>query len=479
MRIAVINPPRVDGLPVVREERYEHKDIGSVYPPIGLLSVAAILEKEGFEVFFKDASGFNISEDILEKELFNFKPDIVFTRCGFDTQEEDVRILKFAKEKLNAITIIRNKIIAETPWLLKEFMNKYSFIDIFLISEPESSIHLLAKYISKNNLKDLDKAPGACFLKDKELVTGPQPKILEDLDENPFPAWHLLPSLLPYHTGVLDAPMALINTTKGCPFTCTFCAYRKTGYRTRSPENVIEEIKFLKKIHNIKSFLFFDDLIGLQKGRFEKICELLIKENLNLKWSCCSRANLLNLELLKLMKKAGCVEIAIGIESGDPNILNLTTKRITLEEIREAARLCRKAGILFYGMAIIGLPGETKQSIKNTIKFIKSIKPFYTQFCFATPFPNTEIYKYFEEHGYLLTKDWKRYSPLSSEPVIRTEELSQEDLKKMRQYVYRSLLLDPIYLLRQVRLFDWKWNIQGFFKIMSRIFHLFFKGYIR
>lgn len=479
MRVAVINPPRVDGLPVVREERYEHKDVGSVYPPIGLLTVAAVLEREGHTVLFRDASGFDIPETRLEQDLEDFRPEVVVSRCGFDTQEPDLRILRFAKERLGAVTVLRNKIIAETPWLLKDFLRDHPFVDIFLACEPESAVAPLLRHLARHGLDRLEEAPATAFLRDDELRLGPAVELVQDLDDLPFPAWHLLPSLKPYHSGVLDPPMALVNTTRGCPFQCTFCAYSRTGYRTRSPENVIEELKLLKRLHGLRGFLFFDDVIGLTRGRFERICELLIREDLRLKWACCSRANLLNLDLLRLMKRAGCVEIAIGIESGDPDVLAATHKRVSLDDIRQAARLCRKAGILFYGLAIIGLPGETEQSVRNTVRFIKSIRPFYTQFCFMTPFPNTEAYRWFEERGFLLTKDWSRYSPLSPEPVVRTEALSAEDLKRLRQYVYRSLLLDPIHLLRQVRPFDWKWNISGFVKVMGRILALLTKGYIR
>jgi radical SAM superfamily enzyme YgiQ (UPF0313 family) len=247
----------------------------------------------------------------------------------------------------------------------------------------------------------------------------------------------------------------------------------------RSPENVVAELKHLKETQAIRSFVFFDDVIGLKKGRFERICELMIAEKLDLKWVACSRANLVNPGLLGLMKRSGCQELAFGIESGDAAVLRDTTKGITLDEIGLAAKQCHKAGILFYGMAIIGLPGETRQSVLNSVRFIKSLRPFYTQFCFSTPFPNTEIYRYYEEKGFLLTKDWRQYSPLSPEPVVRTEALSKEDLVEMRNRVYRSIILDPLYLLSKVRLFDWKWNISGFVKIVQRIWAILFRKYIR
>jgi anaerobic magnesium-protoporphyrin IX monomethyl ester cyclase len=479
MRILVVNPPRVDGFVVVREERYEHKDVGALYPPLSLLYIAAVLEKEGHKPDFIDANGFNIPLEGLQATIDVLKPEVVITRCGFDTQEEDIRVLKYAKEKHGSITILRNKIISEAAFIKEDLLKKNPFIDIFLNCDPDVMIRDVIRHLQAHGLKDIDRIMGISYMLDGKMVTTPPAEPLANLDEIPFPAYHLLPSLKPYHTGVLDAPFATISTTRGCPFTCTFCAYRKTGYRMRSPENVIAELKQLKKMFGLKSFLFFDDVIGLKPGRFEKICELIIAEKLDLKWVACTRVNLVNLEQLKLMKKAGCQELAFGIESGDEGVLRDTTKGVTLDEIRTAARLCRKAGILFYGMAIIGLPGESRKSIENTIKFIKEIRPFYTQFCFSTPFPNTEVYHYYEENGLLLSKNWKEYSPLSPVPVIRTKDLTREELVELRNIVYRRIVLDPVYLLSQVRLFDWKWNIQGFIKILSRIKAILMKKFVR
>ncbi|HRU39996.1 MAG TPA: hypothetical protein P5511_08970, partial [Candidatus Goldiibacteriota bacterium] len=139
------------------------------------------------------------------------------------------------------------------------------------------------------------------------------------------------------------------------------------------------------------------------------------------------------------------------------------------DDVRQAARWCKELGIMFYGLVIIGLPGETKDTVKETVKFIKEIDPFYTQFCFATPFPNTEIYGYYEQKNLLLTKDWEKYFPLAEEPVIRTEALSAKELKELRQWAYMQVLLRPRYLLRKIRPLDWKWNISGLIKVVSRI----------
>ena len=493
LKIMLVNPPRVDGYPVVREERFEHKDIGSVYPPLSLLYMAAILEKNpDYEINFIDANGFDYSFNYVHNRIVEYSPDVLISRCGFDTQKQDFSILSVAKD-VGAITVLRNKIISDVPEIRDEILKKED-VDIFIDSEPEAVIEKLISVLYKSKIDFLSSHQPASCLFDKyskindkffnylndvrgisyyyngKVTTTPKADFIDNLDALPHPAYHLLPSLNPYHTGVMQSPFALIATTRGCPYSCTFCAYGKTKYRERSVENVIDEIKWLKEKFRIKSFLFFDDTISIKKGRVEEICKRMIEDGLNkINWVCCTRADLVNYEMLKIMKKAGMKEIAIGIETGSETILKNIKKGVSLDAIRQVAKWCKELKILFYGLAIIGLPGETKETIEETIKFIKEIDPFYTQFCFAVPFPNTDMYEYYEKNGFLLTKDWSKYFPLSEEPVIRTEKLTANDLKKLRQYAYEKILLRPLYLLRQIRPFDWKWNLTGLIKIVGRI----------
>ncbi|MBU1078056.1 MAG: radical SAM protein [Spirochaetes bacterium] len=483
MKILILNPPRVDGYPVVREERYEHKDLGAVYLPLNLLYTAGVLKKDDHDITFIDANGFDISFETLKEQLRPVKPDVVISRCGFDTQDEDLAVLKYIKKRYGSILILRNKIISDVAWLKKDFLNKYSFIDIFVNFEMDIIIKDVIDHLSRKKDKfknGLEKVKGISFLKGKKCITTPPVNILKmDIDNWPLPAYELLPNLKPYHTGVLDSPFALVVTSRGCPFSCSFCAYARMGYRVRKPEKVMEELKWLKEEFKLKSFLFFDDLLGLKRDHFINLLKMMIKEKLGLKWAGCTRANLLDDEMLKLMKESGCEEMAIGIESGSEKVLKMTGKGVTLDDIRRAAGLLHKNRILFYGLAIIGLPGETSQTIMETIRFIKEIDPFYSQFCFATPFPNTDIYTYYKKNGLLQSEDWKKYSPLSPVPVVRTKGLSTDDLIGLKSYVYRKLIFRPWYLLRKIRIFDWKWNIQGFIKILSRIKALLKKTMIR
>jgi anaerobic magnesium-protoporphyrin IX monomethyl ester cyclase len=172
------------------------------------------------------------------------------------------------------------------------------------------------------------------------------------------------------------------------------------------------------------------------------------------------------------MKRAGCEEIAIGIESGSEEVLKETEKGVTKDDMRRAAKWCHELGILFYGLAIVGLPGETEASVEDTISFIREIQPFYTQFSFCVPFPNTDTFQWYKEKGLLLTEDWSRYFPLDEKPVVRTLALSADDLVRLRRRMYLKTMLRPGNLLRAVRWKDWAWNIRNAVKLAARVVKL-------
>jgi radical SAM superfamily enzyme YgiQ (UPF0313 family) len=242
---------------------------------------------------------------------------------------------------------------------------------------------------------------------------------------------------------------------------------------------VVEELEWLKKEYSLKTFLFFDDVLTLDKRRSAKLMQLMIDRKLNLEWVCCTRADCVSKELLALMKQAGCHEIAFGIESGSDQVLEDTTKNVTKDQIRQAARWCHELGILFYGLAIIGLPGETKQSVEDTIEFINEIEPVYTQFGFCVPFPNTETWDWYKERGYLKTEDWSQFFPLDEKPIIRTEALDTDELVRLRRRMYMKTMLRPRKLLRAIRWTDWRWNISRAAKLMGRLGRVVTGGSVR
>jgi len=466
MKILLINPPRVDGYPVVREERFEHKDIGSIYPPLSLLHTAALLEKEGYEVGLIDANGFNFDLAKVEEEINDFKPDLVIARCAFDTQKDDLQVLKLAK-KAGAVTVLRNQIVSRVPKIREQLLLENRFVDVFLNQEPESLVIKLAKTLEEG--ESLKRVPGISFRQGTKIDTNPDMEKLIDVNQLPLPAYHLLPSLKVYYSGTYGPPFVTVLGSRGCPFNCSFCTYSRTGYRKRDPEKIVEELVWLTKRWGISEFYFWDEVVTLDDERMIEICRLINKNNLKLRWTAALRADGVSYPLLKAMREAGCDEIAIGIESGSEKVLRKTGKGISLNQVRGVAQLCHQLKIKFYAMFVLGLPGETRETVAESIKFAKELKSFYTQFCFATPFPNTRIYQYYKRNGLLLTEDWSHYFPLNEKPVIRTKALTAQELMVLRNQAYRAMLFDWRYLINQVSLTDWKYNWRGLRQITKRL----------
>lgn len=478
MKLLLVNPPRVSGYAVVREERFEHKDIGSVYPPLSLLYCASVAQREGWQAELVDANGFDLPLSAVEAKLDAYQPEAVLIRLGFDTQEPDLKVLQAAKAR-GAFCFVRCKIVGDVAWLVERFMAEHPFVDGFFLDEPECLLPALLADLSAGRGPADWRAPGLLF------NTPAGPRRTGDLDklpapdELPRPAYHLLPSLQPYHTGVMDAPFTVVQTSRGCPYTCSFCSFGKLPWRTRKVEEVLAELQWLKADFGVQRILFFDDVLTLDMKRTERMMRGMIELGLNMEWVCCTRANNVTLELLRLMKQAGCKEIAFGIESGSDAVLADTTKGVSKDQIRQAARWCHEVGILFYGLAIIGLPGEDERSVQDSIDFINEIEPFYTQFGFCTPFPNTDTYDFFKDRGLLRTEDWSQYFPLAERPVIRTEALDEAALIRLRRKLYWGVLLRPRKLLRAFRLDDWAHNWMGVKKVLGRVALLARGGAVR
>jgi radical SAM superfamily enzyme YgiQ (UPF0313 family) len=250
-------------------------------------------------------------------------------------------------------------------------------------------------------------------------------------------------------------------------------------YRVRDIAKVVEELHWLKREHGLKEFLFFDDVLTLDKRRTARLMQAMIDSKLGLEWVCCTRADCVSKDLLELMKQAGCREIAFGIESGSDQVLEDTTKNVSKDQIRQAARWCHELGILFYGLAIIGLPGENEQSVEDTISFINEIEPFYTQFGFCVPFPNTDTWDWYRSRGFLLTEDWEKFFPLDEKPIVRTDDLSVADLIRLRRRMYLKTMLRPGKLLRAVRWSDWGWNLSRAAKLLGRLGKVVTGGSVR
>jgi radical SAM superfamily enzyme YgiQ (UPF0313 family) len=216
--------------------------------------------------------------------------------------------------------------------------------------------------------------------------------------------------------------------------------------RQRSPENIIEELKFLKKI-GLKEFLFHSDTFTINKDMVMKLCQMMLNENLNLKWACNSRVDTVDEEMLRIMKKAGCWMIAYGIESGSPEILEKCEKKATVEQAEKAVRSAHQIGIKVYGYFIMGLLGETKETMEATIKLAKKLPITFAIFHTASPYPGTKFYGQVKENGWLTSEKWEDINQGGTSPVDYPQ-LSGKEIMAGIKKAYRSFYLRPKAILK-------------------------------
>ncbi len=235
---------------------------------------------------------------------------------------------------------------------------------------------------------------GLCFASGDGVICAPARPLIKDLDALPFPARHLFDlARYPLYASNGERMVTLLSS-RGCPYNCSYCFKGIVGrtYRQRSPDNVLTEIRDLIKTYGYRYFYFIDDLFTLDRRRLKTISEQIISEGLDIRWQCLARVDLISFESLKLMRKAGCREIHYGIESGNPEILASLDKGITMDQVRRAVTWTAEADILAKGYFMLGLPGDTEETMRQTISFANELPLDEAMFSLTTPFPGTRLW---------------------------------------------------------------------------------------
>lgn len=443
MNVLIINPPRVNGLCVIREDRCEITERESVFPPYSLAQLAAVLRKQGHSVDLVDANCLDLNYGEIRNLIFNHqKLDAVIFRFTPTTFEEDLKVSKITKE-INSDTLTIG-----ICWTLRYFAEKIleacSHLDFYIIDEPLISIPGLIN--SLNYAKDLSQAPGIVYRKDKKSFRSPIHCVDFDYDSIPMPAYDLLPSLDKYYLrGNKGSPYTTIHTSKGCPFGCIYCTVSGTKWNSRSAKTVFEEIEYLYNNHSVKTISFFDETFTFDRDRVIEICNKLIEEKIYINWYCNTRSNKVDLDLLNLMKKAGCKGISLGIESGSQKILDTAKKGTTVMQNEEAIISAKKAGIKTYCSFMFGLPGENWTTARETINFVQKTLPNGAQFNVVVPYPGTKLFDMAISKGWISEDiDWsKLYQHIST---IQTDDLDSNELESIRKTAYRNLYFNPKWL---------------------------------
>ena len=409
--------------------------------PYGLASIGGKLRADGHHVRIVDATcqlkNLNDIEKIIREEL----PD--YLGIGMTTPQFTVG-LKICEKTKNIKPDCVIVVGGPHPSALPQEMVSDRNVDIAVIGEGETAMSRVVKG------DDLAGIKGICYKRDGAIIKNPPQDPIEDLDSLPFPLYEQLP-VERYGTPYMGRSVGII-TGRGCPFSCSFCASRSIfgrRCRTRSVSSILDEIAWFKARYNITTFSFWDDTFTMRKDRVEDLCNRLIEKEFNITWSCTTRVDEVYPELLKLMKRAGCSVIHLGIESGDELVLKHTQKGITLKQAEKAVELAKSAGIETYGYFILGLPYETEETIKRTIEFAKKIKLDYAQFALLTPLPGTEVWDLAKEGKVLkfVTDNFSRFTRYGK-AVIELPGLSTEQLNRYYQKAYFSFYFRWDYILQ-------------------------------
>lgn len=441
MRVLLVQPPIPPEI-----ELYSTADM--VAPSMGLAYLAAVLEKYGYKVEILDAPALEIDYAKLPAELERRKPDIIGVTATTAVAPSAFKTAQIAKQVVpDALVVMGGGHITFIP---EETMKAEPSIDVGVIGEGEYTLLELVETWEKGG--DLSKVKGLILRgKDGSIKRTPPRPLIENLDELPFPARHLLP-MERYRVFGKQETLGLIFTSRGCPYNCIFCSSSLLfgkKFRARSPKNVVDEVEEFVETYKSNHVEFVDDLFIFDKKRVEAICREIKERGLDILWVCSARVDSADLELFKTLRRAGCVMIYLGVESGVQRVLNLMRKGTKVEQAVRAVRMAKEAGLQVVASFVLGVPGETWEEALETIRFAKRLDPDFAQFSLATPFPGTALYQYAKEKGLLLTEDWTKYTVLK--PVMRTEELSEEQLKKLIKKAYFDFYLRPKIIWRYIR----------------------------
>jgi len=446
MKIILANPPWQ------QTEDNVYSKTSAIYPPLGLASMATVLRAEDdFEVEVLDAWALGMGITEFTVELKKKRPIVLGLTAYTITVREVLAAVREVKRVLPEVRVVLG---GPHPTVRPEECITQEGVDFVVRGEGEITFRSLVQRIGGGD-ENFEGIPGLTYKLDGKIRHNPGQSFVPSLDDLPWPSREGLPmDIYRPSSGVYKRlPVASVITSRGCPFHCTFCSCSVFGHRVRfrSPEKVVGEIEYLIDRFGIREIYFADDCFTLERKRALQICDLLREKNFDLTWTCLTRVNLIDEELLRKMKGAGCVSIAYGIESADPEQLKKMKKNITIEQARKAIALTKRVGIETRTSYIFGMPGEDRGSLEKTLALSLELNSDFVIFCLATPRPGTELYDEAREKGLLLADGFDLY-PLtdSAHCLIRLPEVSCEELLELYRRAYRLYYFRPSYIFSRL-----------------------------
>lgn len=433
--VALVNPP------------YPPEAAQSVFLPLGIGYLAAVLEQEGYKVDVVDCQTTKYTAETLENKFRSLNPDIVGVTSATVTYLPALDVLKAAKASIpKALTLMGGPHVTV---LDKEALADSSNLDIVVRGEGEQTILELARSVSEGNLKKLSEVQGITFRKNNQIIQTPDRPFIADIDSMPRPAHHHFDTSMYKLFGVNYMP---IITSRGCPSACTFCLANKMcghAFRGRSPTKVVDELEWLRDEFGAGAFAFYDDTFTFDLKRAFAICDEMQKRNVDLPWDCRTRVDRVSKELLAKLRATNCQLIHFGVESGSQEMLKLMRKGTTVELNAQAIKWAKEAGISVAVSLVIGYPTETPEMLQQTIDFLHKTKPDYVYMCEAVPYPGTELAHFIRELGLEVPADWNQYREETQ--VFKNSLLPLEKLEETKKEFFDQYFTAGYFLRKKLK----------------------------
>lgn len=421
-------------------------------PPLGAATIAGALAQGGHDVRVLDLDLADVAGEPVEAALIGalqeFAPDVVGLTSITPTWDAMMLAADRVGSRLPGAVIVCGGV---HPTLFPEETLARGSVDFVIRGEADFALNELLEASVPEDV------PGVVSRTGGELKYGPPRALAEDLDALPFPAWELF-DIHRYRMSHLTErrrPGGYIETSRGCPFGCVYCDKTTFGrrFRAKSPERVAAEFELMAKRHGFREIHIVDDGFSTDLERAKNICRLLINRRLDAPFNLFNgiRADRIDDELCGLLKRAGCYQVAFGVESGSDLVLESVSKGLTKDDVRRAAALCKKHGLETFGFFMLGFPEDTRETIMETIRFAVELDMTISKFDIAVPLPGTPMFEMLDSRGLIRTRDWSRYIfHRTDAPLFDHPSLSWDELDGLYRLAFRRAYLRPRYILKRL-----------------------------
>ena len=438
MKVALVQPPNV-------QRAGDWKKMRVAKPPINIALLAAYIRQFGHEPLLYDLDWFDGSLEEMAALILTGNPGVVGITCLTPRIQLTLSLARSIKNLNRQVTIIIGGAHVNA---VREESLYTDDIDYAIYGESEKALLKLVEAIDAGH--SITDIPNLIYRNGEHVVINPTGPLVENLDELPFPAWDLLDLETYIDPPIFDGAHMGVMTSRGCPWHCIFCASGVTWgstVRFRSAENVIEELEQIVHKLGIRNIMFYDDTFTMNKKNFLKICNGIVKRNLNLKYYSQVRVDTIDEEVAAALAESGCISAAIGAESGNNEVLKTLKKWFKTEDVIKAVSMLKAADVPILATYIIGCPGENHESIERTLKFSIELGTNQAKYMILTPFPRTELFRMCVEKGllpsYMTPAQWSKFT-YYQHVAANLSKVSTEELLEFQRIAYETFPQRPL-----------------------------------